>query len=55
MDVCVYTLGCKVNQYESGVIVAKLKKAGYNAFEGLKFADIYVLHPCAVTSGAEKK
>ncbi len=55
MDVCIYTLGCKVNQYESGVIVAKLKKAGYNAFEGLKFADVYVLNTCAVTSEAEKK
>lgn len=55
MDVCVYTLGCKVNQYESGVIVAKLKKAGHNAFEGLKKADAYILNTCAVTSESEKK
>ena len=55
MDICVYTLGCKVNQYESGVVVAKLKKAGHNAFEGLKNADIYIINTCAVTSEAEKK
>ena len=55
MDVCVYTLGCKVNQYESGVIVSKLLNAGYNAFEGLKYADVYILNTCAVTSEAEKK
>ena len=55
MDVCVYTLGCKVNQYESGVMVAKLKKAGHNAFEGLKKADCYILNTCAVTAEAEKK
>ena len=55
MDICVYTLGCKVNQYESGVIVAKLQKAGFNAFEGLKKADIFIINTCAVTSEAEKK
>jgi len=55
MDICVYTLGCKVNQYESGVVISKLKKAGHNAFEGLKEADIYILNTCAVTSEAEKK
>lgn len=55
MDICVYTLGCKVNQYESGVIVAKLKKAGYNAFEGLAKADCFILNTCAVTAEAEKK
>ena len=43
MDICVYTLGCKVNQYESGVVVAKLQKAGHNAFEGLKKADIFIV------------
>ncbi len=55
MDICVYTLGCKVNQYESGVVVAKLQKAGHNAFEGLKKADVYIINTCAVTSEAEKK
>ncbi|MBE5748750.1 MAG: tRNA (N(6)-L-threonylcarbamoyladenosine(37)-C(2))-methylthiotransferase MtaB [Clostridiales bacterium] len=55
MDICIYTLGCKVNQYESGVIVAKLQKAGFNAFEGLKKADLYIINTCAVTSEAEKK
>ena len=55
MDICVYTLGCKVNQYESGVVVAKLQKAGHNAFEGLKKADVFIINTCAVTSEAEKK
>ena len=55
ISVCVFTLGCKVNQYESSVITAKLKAAGYNAFEGLKKADIFIFNTCAVTSEAERK
>ena len=55
MKVFFHTLGCKVNQYESGVVVAKLKKAGHNAFEGLKKADVFIINTCAVTSEAEKK
>lgn len=53
--IAVFTLGCKVNQYDGDVMLAIFKKAGFEVVEGLEFADIYVLNTCAVTAEAEKK
>lgn len=53
--VAVFTLGCKVNLYDSDAMLAILKAAGFEVFEGLKYADIYILNTCAVTAEAEKK
>ena len=55
LSVSVFTLGCKVNLYESRQIVSQLLQAGYDAFEGLKKADIFVINTCAVTNEAERK
>lgn len=55
MKIVVYTLGCKVNQYESDGIVYNLKKLGYNTSVELEYADVYILNTCAVTNEAEKK
>lgn len=55
MKACVYTLGCKLNQYESFGILDALQKAGYEATEGLEEADLYVVNTCAVTAEAERK
>ncbi|MCH5165239.1 MAG: tRNA (N(6)-L-threonylcarbamoyladenosine(37)-C(2))-methylthiotransferase MtaB [Clostridiales bacterium] len=55
MTVKVVTLGCKVNQCESGSIIATLKANGYDASEGLAPADVYVLNTCSVTAEADKK
>lgn len=54
-SVSVFTLGCKVNLYESRQIVAQLTQEGYCAFEGLKKADVFVINTCAVTNEAERK
>ncbi|MDD3831605.1 MAG: tRNA (N(6)-L-threonylcarbamoyladenosine(37)-C(2))-methylthiotransferase MtaB [Clostridia bacterium] len=53
--ISVFTLGCKTNYYESGQIVNWLLTAGYEAIEGLKWADIYVINTCAITKEAESK
>ena len=53
--VSVFTLGCKVNLYESRQIITQLISAGYDAFEGLKSADYFVINTCAVTNEAERK
>lgn len=53
--ISIITLGCKVNEYESGSMKSQLKKLGYEVFEGLKVADIYILNTCAVTNIAERK
>lgn len=36
MKVCVFTLGCKVNRYESDVIINKLIERGYEVTENLE-------------------
>lgn len=55
MTVSVFTLGCKVNQYESDLIAQELEKRGHKVFRGLEKADIYVVNTCAVTGEAERK
>lgn len=55
MDICVMTLGCKVNKYESDALVYNLKLSGHNVFDTLGKADLYIINTCAVTSEAEKK
>lgn len=55
MKIVVYTLGCKVNQYESDGILYNLKKLGYEVSSELEVADVYILNSCAVTNEAEKK
>lgn len=53
--VAFYTLGCKVNQYESESIKNQLIKKGYEEVAFEKEADIYIVNSCTVTSIADKK
>ena len=53
--VCVLSLGCKVNQYDSEGIMARLKDEAYEVSDELGYADIYVINTCAVTNEAEHK
>ncbi len=53
--VSIFTLGCKVNQYDSDSMLAVLRKGGFDVKEGLDFADIYIINTCAVTAEAERK
>lgn len=55
MKACVYTLGCKLNQYESFSIMNSLMEAGFDVTEGLEHAELYVINTCAVTAEAERK
>lgn len=55
MKVCVFTLGCKVNQYESDALKKILSDKGYEVTEELIPADFYIINTCAVTAEAEKK
>lgn len=55
MRAVVFTLGCKVNFYESQAILRSLSELGYETSEKLEPADIYVINTCAVTNEAEKK
>ena len=55
MKIGIITLGCKVNQYESGAIKEELEKDGHTVVTDLQPADLYILNTCAVTGIAEKK
>ena len=56
MKVCVYTLGCKVNTYESEYIMLKLIEAGYEVVNDLDEAsDVYIINTCTVTNTADIK
>ena len=51
----VYTLGCKVNDVESGSIIRGLESLGYAVSREMEAADLYVINTCAVTAEAERK
>ncbi|MGL5983304.1 MAG: tRNA (N(6)-L-threonylcarbamoyladenosine(37)-C(2))-methylthiotransferase MtaB, partial [Cetobacterium sp.] len=53
--VAFYTLGCKVNQYESESLKNQLVKIGYEEEQFENKADIYIVNSCTVTSVADKK
>ena len=53
--VAFYTLGCKVNQYETESIKNQLIKKGYEEVNFEDKADIYIVNSCTVTSVADRK
>lgn len=54
MKVKFYTLGCKVNQYETQAMSEALEKKGYEIVSGGK-ADIFIINSCTVTATADQK
>ena len=53
--VAVYTLGCKVNQYESDSMQDLLASEGCEVVAFDDAADIYIINTCSVTNMAERK
>ncbi|MFR2944055.1 MAG: hypothetical protein ACLTKZ_02505, partial [Lachnospiraceae bacterium] len=51
----VLTLGCKVNDVESGSLITGLKNLGYEVKNEHSYADLYIINTCAVTAEAERK
>ena len=51
----IYTLGCKVNQYESEAISEELLRAGLLQVPFDESADIYLVNTCSVTAEGERK
>jgi threonylcarbamoyladenosine tRNA methylthiotransferase MtaB len=48
------TIGCRLNQAESAVLAAQLKRQGYQVVESGEATDLLVLNTCSVTESAEK-
>ncbi|MBR3161485.1 MAG: tRNA (N(6)-L-threonylcarbamoyladenosine(37)-C(2))-methylthiotransferase MtaB [Bacilli bacterium] len=55
MRVGIYSLGCKVNIYESEFVCDKLKSAGYEIVPFDNDADVYIINTCSVTNEADRK
>ena len=55
MKVKFYTLGCKVNQYESQAMAEQLARHGYEVVTGKEKADVFVVNSCTVTASADQK
>ena len=55
MRVAFYTLGCKVNQYETEYMAEILKNAGMQIVSHNENADYYIINSCTVTATADQK
>lgn len=55
MKVAFYTLGCKVNQYDTQMMMEKLSSAGFDICTFEDNADIYIINTCTVTQISDKK
>jgi threonylcarbamoyladenosine tRNA methylthiotransferase MtaB len=53
--VAFYTLGCKVNQYETELIREQFLANGYKIVPFSNLADIYVINTCTVTAKSDRK
>ncbi|WP_320127921.1 tRNA (N(6)-L-threonylcarbamoyladenosine(37)-C(2))-methylthiotransferase MtaB [uncultured Sphaerochaeta sp.] len=55
MNVCVYTLGCRLNQCESEAIADSFAQEGFTIVGEEIPAELYIVNTCTVTSKAEQK
>ncbi len=55
MKVGIYSLGCKVNIYESEYVECLLKNHGYEIVPFESLADIYIINTCSVTNESDRK
>ncbi|WP_298031451.1 tRNA (N(6)-L-threonylcarbamoyladenosine(37)-C(2))-methylthiotransferase MtaB [uncultured Dysosmobacter sp.] len=55
MRVAIYTLGCKVNQYETQAMEQLLRARGHQIVDFGGEADVYVVNSCSVTAVSDQK
>ncbi len=53
--VAFYTLGCKVNQYDTEAVLENFKEKGYEVVDFNDYADVYVVNTCTVTHLSDRK
>lgn len=53
--VAFYTLGCKVNQYETNAMKQKFIEKDYEIVDFEEAADVYVVNTCTVTNMSDRK
>lgn len=55
MKAAFFTLGCKVNQYESQAMAQNLEKHGFTITDHTEEADVYIINSCTVTGESDRK
>ena len=55
MKIAIYTLGCKVNQYETQAMERELVRRGHALVPFEDPADAYIINTCTVTAVSDKK
>lgn len=55
MRVAFFTLGCKVNQYDTQAMAARLAEQGHTIVGFEEQADAYVINSCTVTAESDRK
>ncbi len=55
MKIAFYTLGCKVNQYETNWLKEKAQDSGFQVVNHSDNADVYVINSCTVTGESNRK
>ena len=53
--IATYTLGCKVNQYDTEAMLERFEAAGYRAVGFQDAADVYLINTCTVTGTGDQK
>lgn len=55
MRIAFYTLGCKVNQYETQILEQLFAQRGYTLVSPEEEADVYLVNSCTVTASGDQK
>ncbi len=55
MKIAIYTLGCKVNQYETQAMEQELRARGHETVPFSDEADAYIINTCSVTAASDQK
>ena len=55
MRVAIYTLGCKMNQYETQAMEQLLRRKGHQVVDFSQEAEAYVVNTCSVTAVSDQK
>ena len=50
MLIAFYTLGCKVNSYETESLIEMFEKKNYTIVDFNEFADVYIINTCMDTN-----
>ena len=53
--IATYTLGCKVNQYDTEAMLESFERAGYVSVPFQDEADVYLINTCTVTGTGDQK